>query len=212
VQVGGGLPFGSLDAVAIENGSIRVSGWAIDPDTSSAIPVHVYLEGQGYLFKAEGYRQDVSAVFPAYGPLHGFSGLLPAPHGSHSVCAYGIDVAGGDGNRLLGCKMVTVPIGNPVGFIDGASIVNGSVNLSGWAIDPDTALPDTVHIYVNGYGFAISANQSRPDLGNPWDLGSDHGWSFSTPRIGNGNQRVCVYALNIVGSGSHQLLGCRDLS
>ncbi|CAM8634724.1 GH25_muramidase domain containing protein [Acidimicrobiia bacterium] len=212
VQVGGGLPFGSLDAVAIEGGSIRVSGWAIDPDTSSSIPVHVYLEGQGYLFNADGNRQDVARVFPGYGPLHGFSGLLPAPHGSHSVCAYGIDVAGGDGNRLLGCKTVTVPIGNPVGFIDGASIVNGSVNLSGWAIDPDTALPDTVHIYVNGYGFAISANQSRPDLGNPWGLGSDHGWSFSTPRIGNGNQRVCVYALNVIGSGSHQLLGCRDLS
>jgi hypothetical protein len=212
VQVGGGAPYGSLDAVAIEGGSIRVSGWAIDPDTSSSIPVHVYLKGQGYLFNADGNRPDVARVFPAYGPLHGFSGSLPTPDGAHSICAYAIDAVGGDGNRLLGCKSVTVPIGNPVGFIDSASIANGAVELSGWAIDPNTAAPDIVHIYVNGVGFEVIANGNRPDLGNPWGLGSNHGWSFSTPRIGNGNQRVCVYALNIVGSGSNQLLGCRDLS
>jgi hypothetical protein len=212
VHVGGGAPFGSLDAVSTDGGSIRVAGWAIDPDTLSSIPIHVYLDGQGYLFDAGGNRQDIGQVFPAYGSLHGFSGPLPAPDGSHSICAYAIDVVGGDGNRLLGCKTVTVPMGNPVGFVDGMSVFNGTVYANGWAIDPNTAAPDTVHVYVNGYGFAVSANQSRPDLGNPWGLGSNHGWSFSTPRIGNGNQRVCIYALNVAGSGSHQLLGCRDLS
>ena len=213
VQVNGGAPFGALDTATLSNGAIQVTGWAVDPDTAASIPVHVYLDGQGFAFLADGNRPDIAGGLPAYGAAHGFSGALPAPDGTHSICAYAIDAVGGDGNRLVGCKTVNVPLGNPVGFIDGASIVNGNVTLNGWAIDPNTSSPDIVDVYVNGYGFRIpAANESRPDLGNPWGLGSNHGWSFSTPRIGNGNQRVCVYALNVAGSGSHQLLGCRDLS
>jgi GH25 family lysozyme M1 (1,4-beta-N-acetylmuramidase) len=212
VQVNGGVPFGALDTATFSNGAIQVTGWAVDPDTAASIPVHVYLGGQGFALLADGNRPDIAGGLPAYGPAHGFSGSLPAPDGSHSICAYAIDTVGGDGNRLLGCKTVNVPLGNPIGSIDGASVSNGMVSANGWAIDPNTAAPDIVHVYVNGVGFEIIANGSRPDLGNPWGLGSNHGWTFSAPRVGSGNQRVCVYALNIVGSGSHQLLGCRDLS
>ena len=212
VQVPGGAPFGVLDSVTYEDGSIRAAGWAVDPDTAASVPIHVYVQGQGYALPANGARPDVALLFPAYGVAHGFSGLVPAPEGNQTVCAYAIDVLGGDGNRLLGCRTVTVPMGSPVGFIDGAVVVNGRVSLSGWAIDPNTAAADLVHVYVNGVGFEVVANVNRPDLGNPWGLGSAHGWAFSTPRVGNGIQRVCVYALNIAGPGSHQLLGCRDLS
>jgi hypothetical protein len=212
VQVAGGSPFGAFDTARFSNGAIQVTGWAVDPDTAAPISVHVYLNGQGFAFLADGNRPDIAGGLPAYGAAHGFSGTLPAPVGTHSICAYAINAVGGDGNRLIGCKTVNVPLGNPVGSIDGASIANGYVTLNGWAIDPNTASPDVVHIYVNGVGFEVIANQNRPDLGNPWGLGSNHGWSFSTARIGNGSQRVCVYALNIAGSGSHQLLGCRDLS
>ena len=211
VQVAGGSPFGALDTVTFENGSLRVTGWAVDPDTVSSIPVHVYVQGQGYALTANGNRPDIAGGLPAYGAAHGFDNLLPAPEGRQTVCAYAINVGAGN-HSLLGCREVVVPMGSPIGHIDGASITNGSVSLNGWAIDPNTASPDVVHIYVNGVGFEVIANQNRPDLGNPWGLGSAHGWSFATPRIGNGVQRVCVHALNIAGPGSHQLLGCRDLS
>ena len=211
VQVAGGSPFGALDTVTFENGSLRVTGWAVDPDTVSSIPVHVYVQGQGYALTANGNRPDIAGGLPAYGAAHGFDNLLPAPEGRQTVCAYAINVGVGN-HSLLGCREVVVPMGSPIGHIDGASLTNGSVSLNGWAIDPNTASPDVVHIYVNGVGFEVIANQNRPDLGNPWGLGSAHGWSLSTPRIGNGVQRVCVHALNIAGPGSHQLLGCRDLS
>jgi hypothetical protein len=211
VQVAGGSPFGALDTVTYENGSLRVTGWAVDPDTVSSIPVHVYVQGQGYALTAYGNRPDIAGGLPAYGAAHGFDNLLPAPEGRQTVCAYAINVGVGN-HSPLGCREVVVPMGSPVGHIDGASITNGSVSLNGWAIDPNTASPDVVHINVNGVGFEVIANQNRPDLGNPWGLGSAHGWSFATPRIGNGVQRVCVHALNIAGPGSHQLLGCRDLS
>ncbi|MEI7623853.1 MAG: hypothetical protein WCJ88_09880, partial [Actinomycetes bacterium] len=212
VQVPGGAPFGVLDSVTYEDGSIRAAGWAVDPDTAASVPIHVYVQGQGYALPANGARPDVALLFPAYGVAHGFSGLVPAPEGNQTVCAYAIDVLGGDGNRLLGCRTVTVPMGSPVGFIDGAVVVNERVSLSGWALDPNTAAAGLIHVYVNGRGFEVVANMNRPDLGNPWGLGSAHGWVFSTPQVGSGVQRVCVYALNIAGPGSHQLLGCRDLS
>jgi hypothetical protein len=211
VQVAGGSPFGALDTVAYENGALRVTGWAVDPDTVSSIPVHVYVQGQGYALTASGNRPDIGGGLPAYGAAHGFDNLLPAPEGRQTVCAYAINVGVGN-HSLLGCRAVVVPMGSPIGHIDGASIINGTISLNGWAIDPNTASPDVVHIYVNGVGFEVIANQNRPDLGNPWGLGSAHGWSFTTPRIGNGVQRVCIHALNIAGPGSHQLLGCRDLS
>ena len=211
VQVAGGSPFGALDTVTFENGSLRVTGWAVDPETVSSIPVHVYVQGQGYALTANGNRPDIAGGLPVYGAAHGFDNLLPAPEGRQTVCAYAINVGAGN-HSLLGCREVVVPMGSPIGHIDGASIANGSVSINGWAIDPNTASPDVVHIYVNGVGFEVIANQNRPDLGDPWGLGSAHGWSFATPRIGNGVQRVCVHALNIAGPGSHQLLGCRDLS
>ena len=211
VQVGGGAPFGIVDSATLENGSIRVTGWAIDPDTASSLPIHIYLQGQVYPLLADKNRPDIARALPAYGPAHGFNGLVPAPEGTNRICAYAIDLAGGDVNSLLGCRTVTVPPGNPIGFIDGASIANGIVSLNGWAIDPDTASPVVMHVYVNGVGHQIIANEDRPDLGNPWGLGSLHGWTFAAPRVGSGLQRVCVYTLNIAGTGSHQLLGCREL-
>jgi len=211
VQVAGGSPFGALDTVTYEGGSLRVTGWTVDPDTAASIPVHVYVQGQGYALLANGNRPDIAGGLPAYGPAHGFDNLLPAPEGQQTVCAYAINTGAGS-HSLLGCRTVNIPMGSPIGHIDGASLVNGTLSLNGWAIDPNTASADVVHVYVNGVGFEVIANQNRPDLGNPWGLGSQHGWSFSTPRIGNGVQRACVYALNIAGPGSHQLLGCRDLS
>lgn len=212
VQVVGGAPFGALDTVTYAGTSIDVTGWAVDPDTASPIPVHVYLDNQGYAFTANQPRPDLASGLPLQGSDHGFSGPLPAPDGTHTVCAYAIDVRGGDGNRLLGCRTVTVPPGNPRGWIDTASIVGGNVSLSGWALDPNTVDPTYVHVYVNGVGFEVRADGNRPDVGAAFGLGSAHGWSFTGARVGGGVQHVCVYALNIVGSGSHQLLGCRDLS
>ena len=39
-------PFGELNAVGIEGSStVRVRGWTIDPETSSPIDVHFYVDG-----------------------------------------------------------------------------------------------------------------------------------------------------------------------
>ncbi|OZB81465.1 MAG: hypothetical protein B7X32_16755 [Microbacterium sp. 13-71-7] len=82
---------------------MQVSGWAIDPDTSSPIAVHFYIDGVGVAKTADQSRPDVAAAYPGSGDKHGFSAMIPAGSGSHLVCAYAINDAVGN-NTLLACR------------------------------------------------------------------------------------------------------------
>jgi GH25 family lysozyme M1 (1,4-beta-N-acetylmuramidase) len=109
VTVPGGSPFGVLDGVAGGHGSVRVTGWAIDPDTSAPVPVHVYVDGIGRIFSAGSARPDVGAFYPDWGNSHGMDltyGGLTA--GQHTVCTYAINAAGTGDHSLLGCRVVSV--------------------------------------------------------------------------------------------------------
>ena len=57
--------------------------------------------GYGY---ASSSRPDVAAVFPAYGPAHGFSLGVAVGAGAHQVCAFAINAGAGAGNPSLGCR------------------------------------------------------------------------------------------------------------
>lgn len=216
-----GDPIGSLDVVRVNGNAIDVAGWAIDPNTAASIPVHVYVDGTGVALTASVGRGDIAAAFPAYGAAHGFSTTIAASPGTHNVCVYGINTAGPGGNPLLGCRSVTVagppppPVvgsGSPFGVIDWAATAYGLVGVTGWAIDPDTSSPLAIHVYVNGVGQAILGNSDRPDVGAAFPgSGSAHGYGYLGPRVGNGPQTVCVYAINGAGSGGNTLIGCRVL-
>jgi hypothetical protein len=102
------VPFGALDVVSAGPGGVTVAGWAIDPDTSGAIEVHTYIDGRGAGGTITGLaRNDVGAVYPAYGPNRGYLATYPAAPGRHDVCTYGINVGAGQ-NVLLGCRTVWV--------------------------------------------------------------------------------------------------------
>jgi hypothetical protein len=89
------------------SGTVTVAGWAIDPDTSESVPVHVYVGDAGTAITADAIRPDVDAAFPGYGAAHGFGATITAAPGATQVCAYGINTGAG-GNSLLGCRAVTV--------------------------------------------------------------------------------------------------------
>ena len=101
-------PIGYLDVATGVPGGVSVAGWAIDPDTTAPIAVHVYVDSAGVALTADGSRPDVGAAFPGYGSAHGYSSAVAASPGSHRVCAYGINVGPG-GNSLLGCRTTVVP-------------------------------------------------------------------------------------------------------
>lgn len=209
VTVPTGSPVGSLDVVSTGPGSVTVAGWAFDPDTAAAIPVHVYVAAIGTALTADLPRADVGAVYPLYGPNHGFRATLPAG-GRTQVCAYGINVGNG-ANVLLGCRTVSVPSGPPFGVVDSVRRTAGGIAIQGWAIDPDTPSSIPVHVYVGSLGYALSADQARPDVGNAYPgYGAAHGYSAILPDPG-GAVTVCAYGIESAGAGTNQGLGCTTL-
>jgi uncharacterized protein with LGFP repeats len=104
-------PIGNVDGVsAVGGGQVEVSGWAVDPDAGpSSSPVHLYVDGQfRTAVTAAGPRPDVAALFPAAGGGHGFTTRLTVGSGTHTVCAYGINVGFGQENPMIACRSVTV--------------------------------------------------------------------------------------------------------
>ncbi len=211
VVVPGGNPIGSLENATGVSGGVSVGGWALDPDTSSAIQVHVYVDGVGVATTASQSRSDIASVFPLYGPGHGYTATVPAAPGVRTACAFGINVATGSVNSLLGCRTVVVPDSGPFGNLESAtSSTPGKISLKGWAIDPDTSSSITVNLIVDGVLTTVTADGDRPDVGAAFPgKGPAHGFS-ATVSAPAGSRQVCAVGLN-VGAGTNKFLGCRTV-
>ena len=136
---------------------------------------------------------------------HGFTANIPDESGS--LCAYAINGAGNGNNPLIGCKFVDT---NPIGSLDGASRWGNGVRVQGWALDPDVTASIPVHIYVDGHPVAaISANDSRADIGAAFRAySSSHAFDAVVP-LAPGPHMVCAYGINAGSGFANPLLGCR---
>ncbi len=100
----------------------------------------------------------------------------------------------------------------PEGFLDAADCSA----FSGWARDPDTTAPISVHLYANAPAGAggvflgsATANLFRSDLCNRWGNGNadcSHGFSFSTPASLKDGVQHLIYAYGIDSSGGENTL------
>ena len=204
-------PFGNVELVAAAPGEFRVTGWAADLDTTAPIAVHVYVGSQGKAFVADLERADVGAAYPAVGSRHGFDVRVPAVGaGSTSVCVYGIN-AGAGANVLLRCQQINAMSGPPVGKLDAVKVVDGGVEVSGWAIDPDVTRSTSVHLYVDSVGTAVNADRARSGLPSAYAAyGANHGFTAKLS-ASPGTRSVCAYAINI-GPGGTTSLGCQTVT
>ena len=203
----GAVPIGNFESGTSVHGALVVGGWALDPDTADPITVHVYVDGVGTPVLADGARPDVGAAFHD-GDRHGFTATLPASAGTHTVCVYAINFPSG-ANTTLGCRSVAVTNAAPIGALDGATGGPGNVAVRGWALDPDTASPIAVHVYVDGTPSVLTADVSRPDIAAAFGLGDRHGFA-ATVTASVGSHQVCAYAIN-TPAGDNPNLGCRTV-
>ncbi len=219
----GSLPVGSLDGVTVQGTVLRVSGWAFDPsDPRAALQVHLYDYGPAGRtvatpLTANGARPDVGRGYPNAGDSHGFSAAVGiSGRGSHTICAFGINIGVGSVNPVLGC--VSVQVGQPFGSVDTAIAVPGALNLTGWSADPDAPLASTrIDVYdvgptgTRGFGGTI-ADGSRSDVAAAYPLvGLSHGFTGSIPISQPGNHRICAYAIAVNPGGLNPSIGCRDI-
>ncbi len=218
VNVPSGATIGNFENAGAATDGIAVSGWALDRSRTASIDVHAYVDGAfGAIAKADVTRTDVGSAFPGYGSAHGFAFIVPAAPGSHEVCVFGIDDGGP--NPKLGCKRVTVAGGSQgtKGNLEGVRRPNGgdplTLEVRGWALDPDTSASTQVHIYVGGpypegkFGGSGVADRARPDVAAAVPgVGDKHGFTFTIP-YAPGHPRVCAHAIDTNGGGN-TMIGC----
>lgn len=112
------------------------------------------------------------------------------------------------------------PPGAPAqGYAESVAITRSgdkaSLDVRGWAFDgAKPAESSPVHIYVTTpggarTGYAITANQPRPDVNTIMQVTGDHGFTKSFDLTTAGTYGVCVYALGSVQTAD---LGCRSLT
>lgn len=200
-------PIGRLDGTRYVPGGLELHGWALDPDTGAPIQVHAYVGRSGVATTANVPRGDVGSAFPGYGADHGYAVVVPvAAEGEQGLCTYGINVGAG-GLAAFGCSVVEVRA-SPWGALDGVQRTPDGVRVWGWAVDPSTAAPLDVHVYVGSSGRALRADQPRGDLlGHFPGWGEHHGYDATLP-AGSAPVDVCAYAINH-GPGGNVLIGCR---
>jgi len=211
VQVTGNqAPKGEVEDVTSTSSTIRIRGWALDPDTTASINVHVYVDGKlATGATASGLRPDIGRLH-GLGDAHGYDITVPAAGGRRSVCVFAINATPGT-NPTLGCRTVTVTNQPPTGAFDSATPSPGSVRLRGWALDPDTSAPIAIHVYVDGkLVTGASASSHRADIGRIFGLGESHGFDVTIP-ASNGTQTVCVFAINAT-PGANPRLGCKTVT
>jgi len=203
---------GTLDTATEVDGGIRITGWALDFDTQASVAIHAYVDGALVNAASAGLaRPDVAAVYPGYGPAHGFDFVVPASPGkAHTICAYAINAGyPAGGNPLLGCRTVTPH--RPFGNIELYDSKPTSLRVAGWVIDPDATTSLTLQILIDDVvaGQTV-ASADRPDVAKVYPgAGSAHGFDL-TVAMTPGSHKVCVKAVN-VGAGSDVLLDCRTI-
>lgn len=207
-------PFGHFDSVAAYPNGVRVTGWAIDPDTRNAINVQALVDGAAVkTATANVYRADVYQAHSGFGPNHGFSFGLAAAGGSHSFCVKAINVGAGTVNtQLPSCITFTVPV-NPVGSISGYTRIPGGAKVTGWALDPDTASAIVVHVQIDGVTQTTpTANLSSPVPPSTWaDWGGSHGFSTNLSMSSGVAHNVCIVGIN-VDEGVNTQLDCMSIT
>ena len=207
-----GSPVGSVDAVTAGLGTAQINGWALDPDVADPVRVDVYVDGHGVgSATANTPRPDLAGLYPQWGPSHGFSLSFPITGGTHKVCAYAINVGVG-GNVAFPCRTIVTPSGPPYGHIDSTTrSADTSIQVAGWAIDPDVADPVRVDFYVDGVGAAsMTAGDPRPDIATIFPTyGANHGFTANLP-VSPGAHQVCAYAINLGAGAAFTKLGCNS--
>lgn len=201
-----GVPWSAVDLVQRTPGSVRMAGWALDPETTDPIEVHTYVDSTGARWMADAERPDLAPVFPDRGTAHGFDVTVPVGPGTHTVCAYAISVVRGD-NDAMRCLRTS---GSPMGFFEAVGRAPAELAFSGWAIDPDTVDPIPIAVWVDGrYVGTTPADRDRPELaGLVPGYGTNHGFLAVLPVVPGVPHTVCLWALSALAD-PQSWLGCR---
>ncbi len=205
-------PLGAIDSASGGIQSVRVTGWAYDPDEpNKAIPVHVYIGGPAgsgascHVIDANQERKDLASLF-GIGEYHGYGETIYTDLvGEQPLHFYAID-SEGLGTTYLGSRTVEIqPELEPEGYVDAAVGGTDSIMIGGWAYAPnDYTQSLDVHVYAGGPAGSgvllggVKANKERKDVG-AGGKGDYHGFTDVIKTNLSGTQMLYFYAIGING-------------
>jgi hypothetical protein len=206
-----GTPEGEVTVTGGYSG-ISLSGWAVDPDaTSATVSLAVQIGSVWRSVTANAPGRDLSSAYPGAGSNHALSAIIPFSEGDYVVCVYLVNAGGSGSMGNLGCRSVNVPVPpQPVVSIDSVSASAGRVQVTGWAVRPDAPTSD-VNLAINVGSRWIQATGGQPSSVAPSQVngaGPNQGFiaGFDVPA---GQQTFCAWANKT--NGAAVMVGCRTV-
>lgn len=191
---------------------VALQGWGIDTRTADRTQIVVTRNGTwASITNTDIDRPDVRALYPGAPNNSGFAVSVALVDGPNELCTFVAETTYGALTRI-GCVTYTAD-NNPRGYLDAVTLTGSTINVQGWAWDPNAAEATPVHVYVNGVGAATTnANVFRPDVEqNLRAAGPNRGFATSFAATGSGPFTVCAYAINLGAGSSNAGLGCRTV-
>ncbi len=191
---------GFLDEISAATGSVRLVGWVLDPQrTSAAGTVSVTVDGRLVrVMVGNVARPDVDRVMRVAGP-HGFDFSFWTGPGRHQICVTGHAAGTSSLAHQLGpCRTVIVPPVVFQGIVDVVSARPMAVRIAGWAVDPlHPSSREWVRISIDGRVVAYANTLVvRPDVNRFLHVTGEHGFDV-TLHVGQGRHAVSVVTLAI---------------
>ena len=204
-----GAAQGAIETIAVSGSSANVSGWAVWPGRSDAVPVAVNVGSNWYALLANQPSASAQAAVPGSSGDHGYAGSVPLSIGQNSVCVW---VANPSGPATqLGCQQVERAESSTL--LGALTVLTGGVgglHYEGWAVAPDS--PEaTVSLALNVGSTWTAIQTGRPNSDAPESLsgaGPNQGFAGLLPTP-IGAQTLCVWA---AGENGPRQIGCKSAS
>jgi hypothetical protein len=209
--VAAGSPAGAAPTMWWAPGGMRVTGWAVDPNTVKPLSVYVTVDGKkAVTVTANKARAGIPKAYAKAGRKHGFDTYVRIIQGRHTVCVYAHNVGRGADTRLR-CQKRNL-VYNPQGAIQSLKTGPGSLIVSGWVYDREKPrTPLTVTVTVDKKVTTLLAKTADAAAAKALPAaGRAHGFAVRMP-LAQGTHRVCVVAKNL-GYGADTTLRCTTIT
>ncbi|WP_439688717.1 hypothetical protein ACRQ4C_11355 [Curtobacterium sp. SP.BCp] len=201
-------PKGVLDTAKGGTGTIALSGWVLDPDSSKPAPYRVQIDGKQVVnATANVVRNDVAKVYKGVGSTVGFSTTVKnVTPGSRVVTLWTQDKPGTSWTKVATkTATVTMPTTGPTGKtgtvkarLDQATPAVGKVTVKGWAFDPDVYDRVPYRVLVDGkVAQTGTANGRRADVEKVYPgWGPNVGVQTTLTGVAAGKHTVALQAMD----------------
>ena len=187
---------GAWETMICNPGQFRITGWLLYPGAQSVNSTVIFsVDGVRQITTvANGANNGSLASYPDAGSNHGYTALINASAGQHTVCGFPQTQAGA--NISWGCTGVNVLPAIPIaGAWETLTGTPGKINITGWLLYPgDQGANASVVFSVDGVRqtATVANGANNGSVASYPDAGSNHGYTANMTATA-GRHSVCGF-------------------